>query len=169
MNCNGILFLGFFWSVFISSAFSQCEYPGHKTFADSIFSLNDRVICPTINYAEPGSFRILTETSTGKLRDIAQFILDLSSAKFELLVYTDIRGNEDLNLLVSQRRADEVKKYLISNFPIEPERIIAKGLGELDPVFNLQDFNFEVNQEKLDFMHNCNSRTVLFILHTGFR
>ena len=47
---------------------------------------------------------------------------------------TDDRGGTKTNLTLSQKRAEAVKTYLIQNFNIPPERFIAVGLGESNPV-----------------------------------
>lgn len=47
--------------------------------------------------------------------------------------HTDNVGSEDSNLLLSQRRADSVKSYLL-NQGVAPNRIAASGKGEASPV-----------------------------------
>jgi outer membrane protein OmpA-like peptidoglycan-associated protein len=49
--------------------------------------------------------------------------------------HTDSDGSEDYNLKLSFRRALAVKDYLISNFPISPDRILVRGYGEGMPLF----------------------------------
>jgi OOP family OmpA-OmpF porin len=50
--------------------------------------------------------------------------------KFIVVGHTDAKGSRDYNLKLSQRRADAVREMLISTFRIEPDRLIAVGLGE---------------------------------------
>jgi len=52
------------------------------------------------------------------------------SDKFIVAGHTDAKGGRDYNLKLSQRRADAVREMLISTFRIEPDRLIAVGLGE---------------------------------------
>lgn len=54
----------------------------------------------------------------------------LLSNKFIVAGHTDAKGGRDYNLKLSQRRADAVREMLISTFRIEPDRLIAVGLGE---------------------------------------
>jgi len=54
----------------------------------------------------------------------------LLSDKFIVAGHTDAKGGRDYNLKLSQRRADAVREMLISTFRIEPDRLIAVGLGE---------------------------------------
>jgi outer membrane protein OmpA-like peptidoglycan-associated protein len=54
----------------------------------------------------------------------------LLSDKFVVVGHTDAKGSRDYNLKLSQRRADSVRDMLISTFRIEPDRVVAIGLGE---------------------------------------
>lgn len=54
----------------------------------------------------------------------------LLSDKFVVVGHTDAKGSRDYNLKLSQRRADAVRDMLVSLFRVEPERLIAVGLGE---------------------------------------
>jgi len=59
-----------------------------------------------------------------------------SLQSFELVVvngYTDNIGTDKYNQRLSERRANAVRQYLVSQ-GIKPEQIQAKGLGEADPV-----------------------------------
>ena len=53
--------------------------------------------------------------------------------KVELGGHTDSSGDDKLNLSLSQRRADSVKKYLTGK-GIAAERLVAKGYGEAQPI-----------------------------------
>lgn len=48
--------------------------------------------------------------------------------------YTDAKGPEDANRVLSQQRAEAVKHWLAGKTAIPPTAIEAKGLGEADPV-----------------------------------
>jgi OOP family OmpA-OmpF porin len=47
---------------------------------------------------------------------------------------TDIRGSPASNKTLSQRRAEAVKKYLVSNFQLPEQRFLAVGRGSENPV-----------------------------------
>lgn len=49
---------------------------------------------------------------------------------FLLTGHTDAKGRPEPNRVVSQRRADAVKAYLIKNFKIEPSRLQSIGYGK---------------------------------------
>lgn len=54
----------------------------------------------------------------------------LLSDKFVVAGHTDAKGSREYNLKLSQRRAEAVRDMLVSLFRVEPERLIAVGLGE---------------------------------------
>lgn len=54
----------------------------------------------------------------------------LLSDKFVVVGHTDAKGSRDYNLKLSQRRAESVRNMLVSLFRVEPDRLLAVGLGE---------------------------------------
>jgi len=69
------------------------------------------------------------DDSIPSIDKVIEFLSNNEEYKVELGGYTDHIGNETYNRRLSQRRAEQVKKYMVSK-GIEPERIIAKGFGE---------------------------------------
>lgn len=68
----------------------------------------------------------------------------------EVLGYTDAEGDAEVNQRLSQQRADEVVKYLVTR-QISSKRLVAKGLGVDDEAENPQQANrveFDVIQER---------------------
>jgi len=58
-----------------------------------------------------------------------------SQLEIEIGGYTDSTGDAPYNLDLSQRRAETVRVYLLTNFSdIEADQLIAVGYGESDPV-----------------------------------
>jgi outer membrane protein OmpA-like peptidoglycan-associated protein len=58
----------------------------------------------------------------------------LSGFHFALEGHTDSSGSRDKNRALSQKRAESVKSYLVSNFKIAPDRLSAVGKGPDDPL-----------------------------------
>lgn len=61
--------------------------------------------------------------------ELISLLKDKPAITIELSSHTDSRGNDDYNLSLSQRRADAVKSYIVSQ-GINGDRIISKGYGE---------------------------------------
>nr|HQU74755.1 OmpA family protein [Calditrichia bacterium] len=68
------------------------------------------------------------------LESLAVSIKEFPGTEVVLEGHTDAVGSDELNLKLSKERATVVKDYLVSNFDIDPERIVAAGFGETRPV-----------------------------------
>jgi outer membrane protein OmpA-like peptidoglycan-associated protein len=62
------------------------------------------------------------------------FVKKYPDAKIELDGYTDNTGTEAYNRLLSEKRAQTVKQYLIREAAVDPSRISTVGRGESNPV-----------------------------------
>lgn len=70
-------------------------------------------------------------------QELDRFSTELSSAKQYILVIegrTDGTGNDGYNDDLSQLRAEQVVRYLISNHDVQPFKVHAIGLGKAKPV-----------------------------------
>lgn len=72
--------------------------------------------------------------SYGTLKNIADVLNENPGISVKIVGHTDGDGDEDLNLDLSKRRAESVKKELISKFGIEASRMDTEGAGETKPV-----------------------------------
>ena len=70
----------------------------------------------------------------GTLEKAAQFIKEHPDGKVVVEGHTDSIGSAAYNLRLSQERAESVRNYLIDNFQVDPNKITAKGYGEIIPV-----------------------------------
>jgi outer membrane protein OmpA-like peptidoglycan-associated protein len=69
-----------------------------------------------------------------RLNQVAQSLKDLDGDKLVSVEgYTDSRGSDEMNLKLSQDRANAVKDYLISQ-GVKPEKLRALGRGEANPI-----------------------------------
>ena len=71
----------------------------------------------------------------------------------EIGTHSDIRGNSKYNKKLSQKRANSVRYYLIDN-GIEPERIIAVGYGEEQPIIKCKTED-SCSEEQHEFNRRC--------------
>lgn len=79
-----------------------------------------------------GSAEIKSQ-SYPNLDNMVSILKNKSSMEIEIAGHTDNIGNDQANQALSQRRAEAVKKYLVSH-GISESRIVAKGYGESRPV-----------------------------------
>ena len=79
------------------------------------------------------------------------------SMKLDIRSHTDSRGEAPYNLALSDRRAKSTREYLIGK-GIDPERLIANGFGESEPVNKCTD-GVECSEEE----HQLNRRSEFII------
>jgi outer membrane protein OmpA-like peptidoglycan-associated protein len=78
------------------------------------------------------------------LDKLANFLIDHPKFKLKISGHTDSDGKEEFNLRLSQARADAIKKYLSTQFPIDASRISAIGYGSAKPI--VQEMNDDHKQ-----------------------
>lgn len=94
------------------------------------------IVFHSINF-ETGEARILPEFYT-VLDQIGQILVDNPSITVELGGHTDSRPIKKPefpdNTSLSQARVEAVRSYLIDKFNLQPDRLVAKGYGEAEPI-----------------------------------
>lgn len=78
--------------------------------------------------------------------------------KIELSAHTDSRGTDEYNEMLSQRRAEAIRFYLIDNKKIYPERLTSKGYGEYVPVAPNENADGTDNPEGRQRNRRCEFR-----------
>ncbi len=127
-----------------------------KSSKDEQFTLVERILY------EPNSFAIPTD-AIGSINQVALFLRQNPKMKVEIYSHTDATGEDNANLILSEKRANEVKTLLIKK-QIPSERIIIKGLGETQIINRCAN-----NVKCTDTEHSYNRRTEFkFIKGTGF-
>jgi len=76
---------------------------------------------------------VLKTESFENLDVLAEILNEYKEAKVIIEGHTDNQGDDVDNLLLSQKRTESVKNYLITK-GISPERMSAIGYGETKPV-----------------------------------
>lgn len=75
----------------------------------------------------------LTVNAQRILDRVATSLIDSPTFQVEVQGHTDNTGPDAYNLILSQDRANAVKAYLVGK-GVEPERIVARGYGERQPL-----------------------------------
>lgn len=70
----------------------------------------------------------------GLLRKAVNFLKTNPGTVAEIRGHTDSIGNADYNLLLSKRRAESVRRYLVKNSGIDASRVIVSGYGFHRPI-----------------------------------
>ena len=82
---------------------------------------------------ENGKSNIL-KSMHADLDKLANFLIDHPTLKLKISGHTDSAGKEESNLKLSQARADAIKLYLISQFKLDAQRVVAIGYGSARPI-----------------------------------
>ena len=95
---------------------------GFKTSPETQFVLIERILY------EPGSYMIPAD-AVGDLSRMATYLKQNQKIKLEIISHTDAIGDDESNMTLSAKRANEVKDYLVKK-GIPTDRISSSGLGE---------------------------------------
>ncbi len=109
---------------------------------------NEEVILRNI-YFETGKARLLS-TSYTELDRLSSLLKTQEDLKIEILGHTDGVGNDEDNLLLSQKRANAVKSYLVSK-EINSSRIQTKALGESQPIADNETEEGRAKNRRISF------------------
>ncbi|KXX72512.1 OmpA family protein [Flammeovirga sp. SJP92] len=75
----------------------------------------------------------IKKASYNELENILSFLTVNPSIAIQIEGYTDNTGDHDINVMLSQKRADAIVNYLITS-GIKKERLVSKGFGEENPI-----------------------------------
>eukprot|EP00903_Cladosiphon_okamuranus_P003539 g3537.t1 len=64
--------------------------------------------------------------------------------------HTDLIGSEESNLVLSKKRAESVKNYLVESMRMDPERIITRGYGESQPLITAGDADAQAGNRRVE-------------------
>lgn len=103
---------------------------------------------------ESNSNRLTSEGRT-TLNGVAETLKGQRGLKAEIAGHTDSLGSEAYNMVLSQRRADAVRNYLIER-GIDDGRLTAAGYGELEPVDSNDTTEGRSNNRRVEFRINTN-------------
>lgn len=82
----------------------------------------------------PSGAANLTESAKGQLKEAGSY---LESGDFKMVFvegHTDSQGKEEFNQLLSQRRAQMVKSYLVRTYKVDGAKVKVVGFGETSPI-----------------------------------
>ena len=76
---------------------------------------------------------MLNKNATGKLDTLGTILNRYPETRIVITGYTDAEGAEDFNLVLSRRRAESIRDYLVE-IGVSPSRLDAFGLGPKQPI-----------------------------------
>ena len=76
----------------------------------------------------------LLTASTMVLNNLAALLISNEKISVRIEGHTDDTGTESFNLALSSKRAESVKRYLVSMHQIDAKRLVTVGVGEAFPI-----------------------------------
>lgn len=80
----------------------------------------------------------ILDSMTVDLMKVVKFLADNPDYKLIITGHTDLRGNPDANMKLSQSRADAIKGFIQAAGGFKEARIEAYGLGSSSPVYEIE-------------------------------
>lgn len=90
--------------------------------------------------------------SYGALKEIATVLKENVAVKVKIIGHTDSDGDDNSNLLLSQKRAAAVKAALTSEFGIDASRMQTDGKGETEPSDSNSTSQGKANNRRVEFI-----------------
>ncbi|RYH07291.1 OmpA family protein [Tropicimonas sp. IMCC6043] len=117
---------------------------------ECVGQINDLLAGSKITF-EPGSAEI-SGSAAGVINDIADVLKDCREVEMsiEIAGYTDSQGREEMNLELSQGRAEAVLEALVAR-RVLTSGITAKGYGEADPIADNDTEEGREANRRIDF------------------
>jgi OOP family OmpA-OmpF porin len=90
-----------------------------------------------------------------ELKTVGDFLTYFPNAKGEISGHTDYIGTKAHNVILSQARADSVKKYIVETFGIEAARIDTKGYDYSKPVASNKTVAGRAKNRRIEANFTC--------------
>jgi OmpA-OmpF porin, OOP family len=94
----------------------------------------------------------LQEESFPELNRLIEFLNNNKAMQIEISGHTDSIGSDEVNIKVSQGRADAVKNYLTNTGKIPTARIVTKGYGKTRPVATNETEEGQQANRRVEFL-----------------
>lgn len=111
-------------------------------------SLDDLIAGRVIEF-EPGRDR-LTKSGAALVDEVAALLARFPSARVAIAGHTDSQGTSRNNLTISQRRAEAVRRRLVSGGVAE-SRLMAEGYGEDRPIADNRTAEGRLRNRRVEF------------------
>ena len=175
-TCNG--YLNHMQEITTDSTEQNREY----TLQFPLSSITRPVLIDNIFYAFNSA--TLTDSSIVALDGLVRLLTDNPNVVIELGAHCDYKGRDDYNERLSQRRAESVVAHLVAK-GIHPNRLVAKGYGEISPktvtkkmaeLYSFmnegdtltEDYILALPEEQQEICNAVNRRTEFRVLRTTF-
>ena len=94
---------------------------------------------------------VIKKESYGIINQFGDALKANAGLKIKITGHTDNDGTAATNMELSAKRAAAVKRYLMSNYSIDPARILTDGKGATEPVSDNNSINGKAKNRRVEF------------------
>jgi len=76
----------------------------------------------------------VSDSYNEEMQAVVEYLIKNPKANLTIIGHTDNTGSNQYNLILSEKRAESVKIYLVNNFNIDQQRLTTQGIGSAKPV-----------------------------------
>ena len=107
----------------------------------------------TVNFATGSA--VLTPQAKASLASLGRALSspELAPFRFRIEGHTDTVGDADLNMSLSQRRAEAVAEFLRAQFHVAPDRLVPVGMGESQLLIPTPDQSPEARNRRVQVVN----------------
>lgn len=110
--------------------------------------------CININFEFSSDSVAVGDNYSDEIQAIVKYLIKNPKAKLTIIGYTDNTGTDQYNLVLSEKRAERVRDYLVNNFNIDQQRLITQGAGSAQPVADNDTEEGRKNNRRVT-INNC--------------
>lgn len=112
--------------------------------------VESRLLQTSLVYFEHNTYTPLAGTEQ-LLQPLAGVLVQFPDLRLEVIGHTDSTGSDAVNLRISLERAEAVRNYLISQFNVRPEQLVARGVGAAEPLVSNRTANGRALNRRVEF------------------
>jgi outer membrane protein OmpA-like peptidoglycan-associated protein len=99
----------------------------------------------------PSNSAVLLPEAETRLGQVADALLATKEHNLSVEGYTDSRGSDDHNIVLSQQRAEAVRSFLVAR-GYEPDRVVARGFGKAKPIADNHSPEGRANNRRVEIV-----------------
>lgn len=120
----------------LEKALEDCKNSKQPVYVRPVTATN---LQPTVLFRQGKS--VIDPAQYAPIELIATYMKNHPEAKVEIKGYASPEGSAEINLKLSEERAEAVKNALVKKYKISADRLTTKGMGATDKLFEQVEFN----------------------------
>lgn len=118
----------------------------------SVLSSGDGLVIRMQGLNFPSGSSEIQPQNFGLLTKLQQVIREFSDGRVTISGHTDSRGNDAMNMKLSEERSEAVRQYLAANMDLDEGRLQAVGRGESEPIASNETDEGRLKNRRIDVM-----------------